>query len=249
MLQAIAESVNENEFDAIIEGAAILIEENEGMSMDEAVQVSAAMLYNEDAIGDAAFSVTNAVIDEFANNIPAPWDQTLALIAESVDEETFDAIMTEAAKDAMKNLKNGIEVGAFKARKGLEGGLGKLGHLTGVSQAATGVKQSINMKNPHGNAKTVTQKSRNDNLKDAAPRLAGTAAVGALGALGSKALIDKAKEKKAAKAAEEAKLSNKVKAKLEEGKEKAGELVDKAKEKIGAKNEDASDFLSLADLR
>ena len=56
---------------------------------------------------------------------------------------------------------------------------------------------------------------------------------------GAKKLYDKVQANKAAKAAEEAKLSNRVK-------EKAGELADKVKDKLSPKNESA---YTLADLR
>ena len=102
-LQAIAESVTESDFDAIVEGAAILLEENEGMSMDEAVQASAAMLYNEDAIGDESFAVTDAVIDEFTNQ-PVNWGDALEAIAEAVGADTFNDMMNEAVGAMLDNL-------------------------------------------------------------------------------------------------------------------------------------------------
>ena len=271
-LQAIAESVTESDFDAIVEGAAILLEENEGMRMDEAVQASAAMLYNEDAIGDDSFAVTDAVIDEFASNVPASWDQALAVIAESVDEDTFDALMNEAVVGMVKAL---TEAGQFK------GDLKKLGNAAdnaygkGRDAVAAGAKKLASgaaKVNPVTNIKSGTAmlkgaKAIKDSDPDYAKDLrkeggkqvmvgAGKAlapVVVAAGAVGAKKAIDAAKAKRAAKAeaeaAEQAKLSNKVKAKLEEGKEKAAEAVDKAKAKLAPKNESASEMLSLKDLR
>lgn len=270
-LQAIAESVTESDFDAIVEGAAILLEENEGMRMDEAVQASAAMLYNEDAIGDESFAVTDAVIDEFASNVPAPWDQTLAVIAESVDEDTFDTLMDEAVKDMAKKVSGAVTGGVKKTTAAVKSGaknyasdpLGiadrkKAAVLRNVS--STGYADADNMKHDQtrsgaDKARMITALSQHAAKNDAdAKKLAargnlkaigtGLAAAGVTAAAGYgvKKAIDAAKEKKALKAAEDAKLSNKVKAKLEAGKEKA-------KAKLAPKNEDASEMFSLKDLR
>lgn len=284
-LQAIAESVTESDFDAIVEGAAILLEENEGMRMDEAVQASAAMLYNEDAIGDESFAVTDAVIDEFASNVPAPWDQTLAVIAESVDEDTFDALMDEAVKDMAKKVAGAVTGGVKKTAATVKTGaknadgavkgwasdpLGKAASaeakdakeraaraeqnaatnlLKGAGSNSKYVNQQLTAKNNATNAARSAQRTSTGRKLATAGLGVATLGTVAAGGIAAKKAIDAAKEKKALKAAEDAKLSNKVKAKLEEGKEKAGEVVDKAKAKLAPKNEDASEMFSLKDLR
>lgn len=115
-LNAISECVTEDEFESIVEGAAALIEEL-GMSMDEATTTSAAALFTEELISESAFQVTDAVMTEYANRDVA-WDEALGLIAESVDEDTFDQLMTEAVSDMVAKVKaKGEELKAKAAEK------------------------------------------------------------------------------------------------------------------------------------
>jgi len=94
-LQAIAESVSEEAFDMISEGAAIVIED-EGCAMDEAVAMAAQQLFLEGAVDADACQIVTSVMDEFAKSIPASYEDGLDYLAENYTEEEFDAIMTEA---------------------------------------------------------------------------------------------------------------------------------------------------------
>lgn len=95
-LQVIAENVDSTQFDDIIEGASLIMSSYENISMDEAIQASAAALYNEDAISDNTYAVTSTVLDEFANTVPATYNDVIGVLAESMTQDQFDQFMSEA---------------------------------------------------------------------------------------------------------------------------------------------------------
>lgn len=193
-LQAIAENVSESEFDTIIEGAALLMEEND-VAMDEAVSIAAAMLYNEGAIGDNTYAVAAGVLDEFANSIPATYTDVINVLAENMTQDQFDAFMSEAVSnqlaimdenkvgDAFKKVGSGIKAAPGKAWSGIKTGSGKV--VGGVKAVPGAIKA-----HPGKTAAIV----------------GGTALVGGA-AYGGKKLYDRIQEKKK----EEKKLGNRIK--------------------------------------
>ena len=185
-LNAISECVTDTEFESIVEGAAALIEEL-GMPMDEATTTSAAALFTEELISESAFQVTDAVMTEYANR-DVTWDEALGLIAESVDEDTFDQLMVEAVSDMVAKVKaKGEELKTKIANGAAEAGqvakaaaqvAGKKAEKTakGVAKAArTAVKRQV-LKNK--------AEDKVEDLKDAAAEKAAAAkdAVQAAGA-------------------------------------------------------------------
>ena len=261
-MTAIAESVSEADFDAISEGAKILMEEGVVSTMDEAVLTSAAMLYNEDAIGDEAYAITSAVIDEFANSTPVSYQDVISTLSESMSEEAFSEFMTEAVTAQLAKLSEAQmtpdELNRINSKlatqKGLAGKEKKAmqaklaAHQTPAADPKAEARKAAVAGHKAARAAAESKKLAAAEKKGAVKGAAvGLAAAGA--AYGGKKLYDKIKADKAAKEAEANKLSNKVKAKIEEGKAAAGEAVDKAKEKLAPKNERASEFYTLKDLR
>lgn len=227
-LTAIAESVSEEMFDSIIEGAAVLIDEA-GMSMDEAVTTSAAALFNENLIDESAFAVTDAVMNEYASNRAIGWDEALNVIAESVDEETFDTLMTEAVNDMVEKVKTkGAEMKAAAAQKA---GEAKEAAKTGAEYAKA--------------AGQVAAKKVEKNVKAAAKDAKKTIS-DAKAAVKRQVLKNKVEDK-----IEDAKdaAAEKVDAAKEAVKaagEKIADTAKAAKEKVAPKNESA---MTLRDLR
>jgi len=223
-LQAMAESMNSEMFDSIIEGAAIIIEDT-GMNMDEAIQVSAAALFNEDMIDESAYSVTDAVINEYANNRQLGWDEALTVISESVDAETFDTLMTEAVNDMIAKVKAKGEAAKAAAAE-------KVGDVKDAAKEGAEYAKA---------AGQVAAKAVKKEVKDAQK-----AAKSVKGAISRQVLKNKVEDK--VEGAKEA-AAEKVDAAKDAVKAVGDKVVDAAKaakEKIAPKNESA---MTLRDLR